>query len=156
MTALVAGGVIVIVVCAAAAAAAGWAGVVWAGLVLLGVAALLARLGLEIPAPTRTRPAFASALTTRGFTQYEHLEAMLRWALPDGRYFARVLAPELRRIAVALVARRHGHHPTDDELAHRLGPAVWALLMADPDGRDRDDHPSKAEIALILTALEAL
>jgi hypothetical protein len=138
-------------------AIAGWSGLVWSACAVLTFVALAARFDLDDPfAPGGEMEELQQRGRGGRYPQYDQLATQVRWALGDGRYFARVLAPNLRDLAHAIAAHRRGRAVADEQLALALGPAVWSLLTVDPESRDRDDLPSAAEIAMILSAVEGL
>jgi hypothetical protein len=132
----------------------GWSGLVWSCCVLLAWIALLGRARLGGPLE-RPRRGAAPAIRPGQYARYDELAKLARMALRDGRYFANVLAPELRQLASRLAAhRRRGG--AESPLADLLGDRAWQLLSVERGGRERDDPPSEAQLALILTALERL
>jgi hypothetical protein len=136
-------------------AVAGWSGLIWSACAVMAFIALSARFAFVEPvhAAADEQP-FRSHVGH--YPQYDELATQVRWSLGDGRYFAHVLAPHLRDLAHDIAAHRRGRNVSDVHLASTLGAPVWDLLTPDPLSRDRDDVPSQAEIAQILSAIEGL
>jgi hypothetical protein len=156
---------------------AGWLGFAfagWRGGVDV-VTAVLALAAIAVRSATRTRRAQRTRRSQRtrrtqltrvwrrdvgqaalAFPGYRRLSSDLAYATSDGRYFERVVAPRLRALARDVAAHRNGAEPTDTELAARLGEPAWRLLSPSPQPRDLDEPITAAELAALLSTIEAL
>lgn len=137
-------------------AVADWSGLLWSACLVLAFVTLAGRAGAGDVRPSGVGERDDHFDQAGRYPQYEQLATQLRWALRDGRYFTNVLAFDLRRLAHDVAAHRRGRSMSDEELAAALGPDVWRVLTPEPLSRERDDMPSEAEMAMILSAVEGL
>jgi hypothetical protein len=130
---------------------------------LVGGLALLALVYLVRLAhpPTPTHPRIAEGevrgygYPDRPFVRARHWQERLDVAEHDADYFARVVVPELRRLADERLRARHDidRHDAPDRARELLGPRVWGVLMTDAGPARR---PTVGQLSAVLDDLEAL